>query len=351
LNLRVAARSSAPAADAARPVSGGGGDDESQQSPHHQSHNAANQMLTDRDGHRLARKTALACCTSMQRYSLDRLLKSLVERRFAPTMLGRDVLFVPEQAGGSVFLFADGCVVFWGTQLDTEASVLDAVESLHESLPMPELERMYFYQGRFDASGIRNHDIIVQDDGPAHAAETQQRLLAFSYGLSRSVQLAVLENQVDRVIERTRHLPDDLVSSWYVRMFQNRRREVRQRLHEVFTLRGHVNLHKDLTEAPDLYWDAPERSRAPTSRLSTSSPSTFASSASTSASITPTSSSNSSAHSVQESYSHRLEIIIIALISVEILLAIFYHGKDAAAAASAAAAGATGSSSSGGDKR
>jgi uncharacterized Rmd1/YagE family protein len=292
--------------------------------------------VVDRDGMRLARKTALACCTTMQRYSLDRLSKVLTERSLPPTQLGRDVLLVAEPAGGSVFLFAEGSVVFWGTQLDTEASVLEAVESLHESLPMPELERMYFYQGRFDASGVRNHDILVQDDGPTHAAETQQRLLAFSYGLSRSVQLAVLENQVDRVIAQTRHLPDDLVSTWYVRMFQNRRREVRQRLHEVFTLRGHVNLHKDLTEAPDVYWDAPELESAYEQIVDELAVNFRVERVNKRLDHT-----NELVEllrtQLQESYSHRLEIIIIALISVEIFLAIFYHRKDAAAAAAVAA--------------
>ena len=64
------------------------------------------------------------------------------------------------------------------------------------------------------------------------------------------------------MIEKTRHLPDELISPWYVRLFTNRRREVRLRLHDVVKLRGIVNLHTDLLEPPDTYWDVPELERA-----------------------------------------------------------------------------------------
>lgn len=280
--------------------------------------------MLDARGVRLARKTAMACCTTSGRYQLDRVVKQLSERGFKPSPLARDVVFLREKAAdasGCVFLFAEGSVVFWGTQLETEADVLSVVESLHESLPMPELERVHFYTGALPHTGVHNHEILVQDDGPGHELQLQQRLLAFSYGLSRSVQLGVLENQVDRVIAQTRHLPDDLVSSWYVRVFNNRRREVRQRLHDVFTLRGHVNLHSDLTEAPDVYWDAPELEAA-YEQIVEELTLTFRVERINKRLDYTNQLVDLLRTQLQESYSHRLEQIIIVLISIEVVLAL-----------------------------
>lgn len=284
-------------------------------------------VVLDTRGQRLGRKTAMACCTTAGRYQLERVVKQLTERGFKPSMLNRDVVYVDERhagASGAVFLFAEGTAVFWGTQLDTEADVLSVVESLHTSLAQPELERVHFYVGALPLTGVKDHEIFVQDDGSGREAQRQQRLLAFSYGLSRSVQLGVLERQVDRVIAQTRHLPDDLVSPWYVRVFNNRRREVRLRLHDVFTLRGNVNLHSDLVEAPDLYWDAPELEGAYEQIVDELALNFRVERINKRLDYT-----NELVEllrtQLQESYSHRLEQIIVALISIEILLALVKH--------------------------
>ena len=220
----------------------------------------------DSSGNYLPRQQALAYCTAPS-YELERLSAQLRDAHYRPAYIARDVLQCSVDEGrGYAFFFREGVAVFWGSTPETESELLELVErsSTEASYKRVEVERMYYYLGDLETTGVKDGNMHVQAAGKdaTDVAAQLQRLLALSYGLSRSVKLAVLENQVDQVIAKTRDLPDELISPWYVRLFTNRRREVRHRLHDVVKLRGVVNLHTELLEPPDTYWDVPDLERA-----------------------------------------------------------------------------------------
>lgn len=78
-------------------------------------------------------------------------------------------------------------------------------------------------------------------------------MLAFSSGLTRSVKLEVLEEQLDSHIDRNRHIPHILSQG---KKLPLNRSTVLKNLGELFSLRGHVNLHSDLLEYPDYTWSS-----------------------------------------------------------------------------------------------
>jgi len=75
---------------------------------------------------------------------------------------------------------------------------------------------------------------------------------ALAYALAVSVQLEYLEKCIDRSIAKTREIPERMAQTGVVTLDL---RVLSRIIGEVFTLRGRVNLHTDLLDTPDLFWD------------------------------------------------------------------------------------------------
>ncbi len=80
-----------------------------------------------------------------------------------------------------------------------------------------------------------------------------QAKLAFSAGLCRSVKLDSLESLLEAFLEKHEHIPAHLVQG---RKLPLGREGVLRSLGELFALRGMVNLHSELLEAPDFMWSS-----------------------------------------------------------------------------------------------
>lgn len=78
---------------------------------------------------------------------------------------------------------------------------------------------------------------------------------AFSSGLARSTKLATLENRLEAHLSATKDLIDNLAAG---RELGIRGTKLLQLTGELLSLRGQLNLHSELIETPDLYWEEPE---------------------------------------------------------------------------------------------
>ncbi|KAF5100580.1 hypothetical protein D0Z00_001199 [Geotrichum galactomycetum] len=78
---------------------------------------------------------------------------------------------------------------------------------------------------------------------------------AFSSGLARSTKLATLENRFEAHLSTTKDLIDNLAAG---RELGIRGTKLLQLTGELLSLRGQLNLHSELIETPDLYWEEPE---------------------------------------------------------------------------------------------
>jgi uncharacterized Rmd1/YagE family protein len=78
--------------------------------------------------------------------------------------------------------------------------------------------------------------------------------MAFSYGLQRSVRLAVIEEAVDDAIGGMRDIPFALITHGRLKM---KKADVMRSLGKLLGLRGTINMHSDLLETPDIYWEYP----------------------------------------------------------------------------------------------
>jgi uncharacterized Rmd1/YagE family protein len=79
--------------------------------------------------------------------------------------------------------------------------------------------------------------------------------LAISFGLAQSSKLSIFEETIDKTIAVTRHLPKDLAAKGKILLS---RRELAQKIGKLFMDRSSVNLHSDILDEPDFFWENPE---------------------------------------------------------------------------------------------
>jgi len=167
------------------------------------------------------------------------------------TQIYRDVIHMQhkDEKGGKrdVFYFPYGVVIFWGFSIEEEKELLSALKKFEkEPLPRVELDEFSFSYG--DKMKIKEDLIVLQK-------KDAMTKLAVSYGLGQSVKLTVFEEVIAKTVESTKQLPRELSSfgkiSWS-------RKETSQKMGELFLERNYINLHTEILDTPEFFWEHSE---------------------------------------------------------------------------------------------
>jgi uncharacterized Rmd1/YagE family protein len=167
------------------------------------------------------------------------------------------------------FIFADGTFVTWGA---SETEIKDLTSELKKAeinaCPEPESDTFdYVYthdQGNTTSPHDTNDHNAVSESGTCGTVTSDkiiigteipitQSKLAFSAGLSRSVKLSTLENQLEAHISRHKHIPYTLLQG---RNPRYSRSQVLKVVSELFLLRAQLNFHSSLLDSPDFCWSS-----------------------------------------------------------------------------------------------
>lgn len=165
----------------------------------------------------------------------------------------RDVLHVEyaDPSNGNTydfFFFSFGAVVSWGTNKETCLNFAQEA-SPFEVNPHKEFETdefTYFY-GTGPAK-IYEDDICLPDQDPYSK-------LAISYAIAQSVKLETFETSIQKTFNKTKHLPEDLATKGKIFLS---RREIRKKTGQLFIERSSINLHLDVLDTPEIFWEFPE---------------------------------------------------------------------------------------------
>jgi uncharacterized Rmd1/YagE family protein len=161
----------------------------------------------------------------------------------------RDVIYVHfgEDEEGSetgAFIFGYGTVVMWGLSSDEEKEVLSTLKMYEEGpYDSPEREIMAYCYGEKGA---------VVDDRIVLPSSDMTVKCAFSHGLAQSVKLSVFEGIVKKTIDTTRSIPEQL--SRYGRIPLSKK-EIQRKMGELFIERSSINLHFDVLDIPEYFWE------------------------------------------------------------------------------------------------
>jgi uncharacterized Rmd1/YagE family protein len=191
-----------------------------------------------------SRCASYATATSYPVKELGRLLRANHHVSFF-----RDVIYVhfhEDEEGGETgaFIFGYGTVVMWGLSPEEEEALLSTLK-VHEEGSYEKVEReilTYAYGKK----------ATVADDRVTLSSTNFHAKLAFSHGLAQSAKLAVFEGIVKKTIDTTQSIPIHL--SRYGKIPLSKK-EIQRKMGELFIERSSINLHFDVLDIPEYFWE------------------------------------------------------------------------------------------------
>lgn len=167
----------------------------------------------------------------------------------AAATLYRDVIHfvVPGESAADIFYFPYGATVFWGLSLESCHSFLEQIKEFEEQ-PVEEIETDEFTVIVGDSPKIVEDEIILMN------LDVLSRL-AVSHGLAQSVKLGTFESALRKTFNHTKHIPEDLAKHGRISLS---RREIRRKMGKLFIERSSINLHVDVLDTPEFFWEYTE---------------------------------------------------------------------------------------------
>lgn len=191
-------------------------------------------------------------CTSFSTasiYDLPRLNQGV--QSLGTTQLFRDVLHLQykqeKQVKGDIFFFSYGTVVFWGFTIQEEQEMLKILKEYEkESIIKIEIDEFTFASGQ---------QMKIEEDQIVLPNKNILTKLAISHGIAQSVKLTTFEEVIQKTIDINKHLPSDLAKKGKIGLS---RREIYNKMGEIFTERSSINLHSEVLDTPEFFWDHPK---------------------------------------------------------------------------------------------
>ncbi|KAK7050989.1 hypothetical protein VNI00_005101 [Paramarasmius palmivorus] len=250
----------------------------------------------------------------------------------------------PDGKKGEVFVFGNGSFVCWGLEEEDAQKfandVLGRVPGFQVApLKVAETEELEFVTDPEEETRLQG-DLIILGRTPSTTEEDsvptitptmalpEESLLAryaFSQALSRSTALSALEESLDDYLSSMAELPHSLEETGKPGMG---RKQLIMKLGQLMKFRQGLNLNKEnFSDVPDFYWERPEleryfksMSKALEISLRTNSVNDKITYAAEVQSVLR--------QLLTESSSHRMELVIIALIAVEVVIALIREGPE-----------------------
>ncbi|KAI1849647.1 hypothetical protein JX266_004596 [Neoarthrinium moseri] len=171
-----------------------------------------------------------------------------------------DVVHARSWNNGDIFVFSSGTVVAWS--VPTDAIVTLATKHLLGAAQFPHVNDLELEDLQFSVDETRDNCFIRDEEvvlGTRDYATHERKLdvtmakVAFSMGLARSTKLAVLENKLDEFAENARPIAQTLADGSEL---SQSRQFIVKKTGEILSLRSQLNTYSELTDSlPDIFWD------------------------------------------------------------------------------------------------
>lgn len=159
----------------------------------------------------------------------------------------RDTLHVMFNETKEAFIFSYGVIVTWGMNRNEGLKLIEELSPFEkERIPTIEVDEFMAVIG--ETPKIAN-DIITLNN-----TDTLTKM-AVSHGIAQSVELGYFETAIQRSFESTRKIPGDLVKYGKIPLS---RKEIRKKMAEIFQERSSINLHADVLDLPEFFWEHPQ---------------------------------------------------------------------------------------------
>lgn len=193
----------------------------------------------------------MRCTTYCTAASYDMPLLFQALQRVGSAQLFRDSVHIQlkedKKPKGDVFYFSYGCVVLWGFVEEEEHAILGSLKEFEKKpITKPELDEFTYLYG---------DNMRIEEDEISLPSKNTLTKLAISYGLAQSVKLTTFEETIQKTIDNTKHLPEDLAIKGKIPLS---RKSISRKMGELFIERNFINLHAEILDTPEFFWNYPE---------------------------------------------------------------------------------------------
>ncbi|MES2215329.1 MAG: RMD1 family protein [Pseudomonadota bacterium] len=187
------------------------------------------------------------------------LVKHLVDSGLEPQYFD-DVLYARKEFGNKdrvavdIFYFPFGCIIIWGASEAEETLILKELEASNAALENVEALTSDLIYFRYDENSEKTfideekNEVILHDYSPFLK-------LSLSHALAQSVKLNILENSVSNLLAKTSHIQKELAMTGSVTLSK---KEIAKQIGMLFNERYSINLHSDILDVPEFFWRRPK---------------------------------------------------------------------------------------------
>lgn len=191
----------------------------------------------------------VAYCTG-ENYNLKTLSQFFLDQGLKIKLYNKEVLHVPHyKDGDDLFFFDYGCIVFWNYKVQKEEQILKELSQLAiHPLDRNVSEECEVKLKRAGSKPAVENDVILLGGNKALDK------LAISFSMSQSVKLSYFERVLEETGNETKHIPMELATKGKISLS---RRQIAKKLGRLFLVRGSINLHTEMLDTPDFFWEYP----------------------------------------------------------------------------------------------
>jgi uncharacterized Rmd1/YagE family protein len=169
-----------------------------------------------------------------------------VEERYKCNII-KDAIIVNLENDEQIILFKYGVFICWNVKFENIKFFMDFIKNYEiNSFEIPFIEELnYILENEFKI----NFDTIYLND----LSSTSK--IAISQALAQNVKLDQFEKELQSSIEDNSKIPLQLAQTGKIKLTK---KEISKKIGELFLVKSKINLHYDLLDTPEFFWEYPQ---------------------------------------------------------------------------------------------
>ena len=159
----------------------------------------------------------------------------------------KDAIIINIKEEQQIILFKYGVFICWDIEFENIKFFLDFIKDLQiNSFNKPIMEEFNY---TLDDEFKINLDTIYLSDSSTASK------IAISQALAQNVKLQQFEEEILTTIENNSHIPLQLSTTGKIKLTK---KEISKKIGELFLVKTKINLHYDLLDTPEFFWEYPQ---------------------------------------------------------------------------------------------
>ena len=170
----------------------------------------------------------------------------IIEERYKCNII-KDAIIINIKEEQQIILFKYGVFICWDIEFENIKFFLDFIKDLQINSFKKSIVEEFNYT--FEVEFKINLDTIYLSDSSTTSK------IAISQALAQNVKLQQFEEEVQTTIENNSHIPLQLSTTGKIKLTK---KEISKKIGELFLVKTKINLHYDLLDTPEFFWEYPQ---------------------------------------------------------------------------------------------